>query len=318
MKKIQFLSLAFCWFLGACTLGQTHEFAPPQQEIVYQAIQTDMDGEDRNATQVGFINSDGSGNTLVDVGFRAGVPVYSRKMQGLLFHVGGINPVDLDPLATQGDLIFLTPEGKSRKCKSINFAWFITPTTDPNVVFVHKREELLLLDIESCSIVKTLLKTKDGQIGAALLSESEKYVIFYGNTPYYGDAYGGVNRNNLATNIFIMPVDSAIPQKVVERALNASISPDDKKIAFVRENGIYLSNLDGSDQIRLVPLNSDDDEATLFPFPQWSPDGRYLIYHKCQNTKCYHLKDFSMYIFDLEAMAETKIADNGLFPTWIR
>jgi Tol biopolymer transport system component len=115
-----------------------------------------------------------------------------------------------------------------------------------------------------------------------------------------------------------MPVDSAVPQKVIETALNGSISPDDENIAFIREDGIYISNLDGSEQKRLVTLNSRYHEVTFYPFPQWSPDGRYLIYHRCQNTQCYRLKDFSMYLFDLETMIETKIADNGLFPTWIR
>lgn len=309
MKKILFLSLAFCWVLSACTLGQTHKFVPPQQEIVYQAIQSGSGGEDRDATVVGFINKDGSNNTLVDVGFRAGQPVYSREMQGLLFHVGKTNPVDIGPYDTNGDVNFLTPEGKFRKCKA-NATWFISPTTDPNIVFVHDREELQLLDIKSCSIVKTFLEKND-LIGAALLSESEKYIIFY-----YGDTYP-----NLDTNIFVIPVDSAVPQKVIGTALNGSISPDDEKIAFVRKNGIYISNLDGSEQTKLVSLNYSEsvhEEVSLFPFPQWSPDGRYLIYHKCQNTECYHLRDFSMYIFDLETMVETKIADNGLFPTWIR
>jgi hypothetical protein len=304
MKKILFLSLAFCWVFGACTLGQTHEFASPQQEIVYQAIQSGE--EDRDATVIGFINKDGSGSTIVDIGFRAGQPVYSRKMQGLLFHVGNTNPIDIDPYATFGDVVFLTLQGNLRKCKSNDATWFITPTTDPNIVFVHDREELQLLDIRSCSIVKTLLKKND-LIGAASLSESEKYVIFY-----YGNTYP-----NLNTNIFVMSVDSTVPQKVIETALNGSISPDDEKIAFVQKNGIYISNLDGSEQTKLVSLELQG-EVSLFPFPQWSPDGRYLIYHKCQNKECYHLKDFSMYLFDLETMVETKIADNGLFPTWIR
>lgn len=307
MKKILFVSLAFCWALSACTLGQTHEFAPPQQEIIYQAIQSGE--EDRDATVIGFINKDGSNNTLVDVGFRAGQPIYSREMQGLLFHVGKVNPVDISPNATYGDISFLTPQGGLRKCKA-NATWFIYPTTDSNIVFVNNYAKLQLFDIKSCSIVKTLLERND-PIDAASLSGSEKYVIFY-----YGDTYP-----NLDTNIFVLPVDSAVPQKVIETALNGSISPDDEKIAFVRKNGIYISNLDGSEQTKLVSLNYSEsvhEEVSLFPFPQWSPDGRYLIYHKCQNTECYHLKDFSMYIFDLETMVETKIADNGLFPTWIR
>ena len=310
MKKILLLSFALSWFLDACMFGRIQAFDPPQQEIVYQAIQSGSGDEDRYATVIGFINKDGSGNTIVDVGFRAGQPVYSREMQGLLFHVGKINPVDIGPYATNGDMYFLTSQGNLRKCKSNAITWFITPTTDPNVVFVHSLDKLQFLDIKSCAIVKTLLE-KDGALGAASLSESEKYIIFY-----YGYTYP-----DLETDIFVMPVDSEVPQKVIETALNGSISPDDKKIAFVRKNGIYISNLDGSDQIRLVSLSyseSAHDEVTLFPFPQWSPDGRHLIYHKCQNTECYHLKDFSMYLFDLETMVETKIADNGLFPTWIK
>jgi hypothetical protein len=124
---------------------------------------------------VGFINKDGSGNSIVDVGFRAGQPVYSRKMQGLLFHVGEINPVDIGPNASYGDLSFLTHQGKLRKCKA-NATWFISPTKDSNIVFVNNLTTLQLFDITSCSIVKTLIERSE-PIDAASLSNSEKYVI---------------------------------------------------------------------------------------------------------------------------------------------
>lgn len=309
MKKNLLFSFVLCGLLGACSLWPAQKFTPPQQEIVYQAIQDGME-EDRYATLVGFINLDGTKNTLVDVGFRAGLPVYSREMQGLLFHVGRVNSVDIDPGATGGDMYFLTNQGKIKKCK-IYANWFVVPTSESNIAFVHSLEysvKLQLIDITTCSVTKTLLERRD--INAASLSQSGKLVAF--------DA--GYTFPDLTTAIYVMSIDEAIPQKIIDHGLRASISPDDSQIAFVWDDGIYISKIDGSDQIKIVPLSYTESrsEVTLFPFPQWSPDGRYLIYHKCNNSDCYRLRDFSMYKFDLETWVESKIADNGLFPTWIR
>jgi Tol biopolymer transport system component len=147
-------------------------------------------------------------------------------------------------------------------------------------------------------------------IMSAMPSDSGNEVIFsevYSTLPNYRHA------------IYIMDIDSEITirKKIIEGGFNASLSPDEKKIAYVGDEGIYVANVDGSHQTLLVPIDFDF-VVNIYPQPFWSPDGTTLVYHKCTNTACYDLSDFSIYQVNVNTGVEKKIIAGGLFPIWIK
>ncbi|MCB0112433.1 MAG: PD40 domain-containing protein, partial [Caldilineaceae bacterium] len=64
-----------------------------------------------------------------------------------------------------------------------------------------------------------------------------------------------------------------------------SLSPDGTQVAFTRgggENGIYLINVDGSNERKIF------GERELLRSPKWSPDGRWLVFSRGDEfNKCY-------------------------------
>jgi Tol biopolymer transport system component len=61
-----------------------------------------------------------------------------------------------------------------------------------------------------------------------------------------------------------------------------------------------------------------DPLIDINPWPFWSTDGTTLVYHKCTNSACYDLSDFSIYQVNVNTGVEKKIIAGGLFPIWIK
>jgi Tol biopolymer transport system component len=117
--------------------------------------------------------------------------------------------------------------------------------------------------------------------------------------------------------IYIVDIDTGTTKEFLEGGFNASLSPDEKKIAYVGDKGIYVANVDGTHQTLLVPMNLDP-LIDINPWPFWSTDGTTLVYHKCTNSACYDLSDFSIYQVNVNTGVEKKIIAGGLFPIWIK
>jgi TolB protein len=77
-----------------------------------------------------------------------------------------------------------------------------------------------------------------------------------------------------------MDINTGKIQKVLEGGYNPSFSPDDTKIAYTDENGIYIADSNGANRQRLLSLFFPKIfDFDLLPTPFWSPDGTLLIYH---------------------------------------
>ena len=69
---------------------------------------------------------------------------------------------------------------------------------------------------------------------------------------------------------------SDTPEKLLARGVNASYSPDGRRLAFESSSGgdvnVWLSNADGSHPVQLTTSKSGSGT------PRWSPDGRRLVF----------------------------------------
>jgi len=105
---------------------------------------------------------------------------------------------------------------------------------------------------------------------------------------------------------------------MIPNAFDGAISPDGKKVAFVREtNGnydIWMQDVDGSDLLQLTSSQYGDFE------PAWSPDGKKLLFVSNRDSDGDVLKT-SIYILEISSNRETRLTnspratDGG--PAWL-
>jgi Tol biopolymer transport system component len=104
--------------------------------------------------------------------------------------------------------------------------------------------------------------------------------------------------------------------------MNPSISPDQKWVVYLASDGIRISDIDGLNSRKLVSANTMsvvNGQFLIFdsgepPQPQWSPDSKELIYHKCINQNCSNISDYNIYIYNLETNEETLVIEGGGVP----
>lgn len=97
--------------------------------------------------------------------------------------------------------------------------------------------------------------------------------------------FAGESRATRTFRIYVMPEEGGEPAAITPPGgddMGPAVSPDGRRIAFVsrRDGGKYqlhVMNFDGSGARRLV-----DDAAREHLVPQWSPDGRTLVYQASQ------------------------------------
>jgi hypothetical protein len=311
MKKMtRGILLTIFLVVSACSPNNIHEdITIPNTDIVYQAINNQLGNDAPSNDLLGFVNSDGSGNVLVKLYYRPYTPIVSKDWGGIVFRVNMRNPITLDE--SGGALYFLQSDGKYKICDQHYYESFFFPLPGKKSVLVSSAYSIDLLNIETCK-TQTLVKIPQEVpwkrfLVSATPSDSGKKAVFYEifSTPIQHDV------------IFILDIDSGKINAILEGGYNPSLSPDEKKIAYLGNEGIYVAQIDGTIKKLLVPISFNPHNG-LDPHPFWSPDGNMLIYHKCSNTVCKDVSDFSIFKVNVYTGVENKIIDGGLYPTWIK
>jgi serine/threonine protein kinase len=151
-----------------------------------------------------------------------------------------------------------------------------------------------------------------------------------------------------ANAIWIAEADGSNARAVIQGANWGALSPDGKQIAYhnLREEGIYVANVDGGNvrrlfggetccaqwspdgkrlafmqgnlrrgDVRIMLINADGSgasELTIGYNPAWSPDGNRLVYAGCANAA-----SCGLFVYDLRNRTTTMITrDIGGMPQW--
>jgi hypothetical protein len=310
-KKIYSLLLMIIMVSSACGSDRVENIAIPKADIIYQAI-TMIDDVKSSNNLIGFVNADGSGSVQIKLQYyRPYRPLVSKGQDGIFFGGDAGNPVGI--YGSNGPIYYLDQNGKYQICQ-LYYNPFYFPVHGRSSVLIVSQSRIDLLDIETCRIVKNLVKVSVGfpwtkQLGSATPSDSGNKVIF--------DEIYNTTTPTFRRVIYIIDVDTAKMNEVLEGGFNPSLSPDEKNIAYVGDGGIYIANADGTNRKLLVTI-SFDPYVNIYPWPFWSPDGTTLVYHKCNKKVCADVSDFSIYKVNVNTGVEVKIVDNGLFPNWIK
>jgi hypothetical protein len=314
MKKIKFVFSLIVLLLSASCSGAipAEKIDFPKTDIVYQAISNHFDLKQPTDNVIGFVNADGSGNALIKIKYRAHQPVFSKAWDGVFF-IEAREQYEILPYS--GYASFLGSNGEYKRCDSFGgnlYAGFVFPINGEKYVLATNSGYIQLLSLEDCNITKTLIQQhdsdKDRIESSAFPSNAGDQVIFN----FQNQALG-------TYQIKIMDINTGKIQNSLDGGENPSFSPDGTRIAYTKDDGIYIADVNGPNRQRLVSLSFPESfRLGLLPTPFWSPDGTLLIYHKCINQVCHDLSDFSIYKVDVTTGKQTKIVDGGLFPVWIK
>ncbi|MBN1763531.1 MAG: PD40 domain-containing protein [Methanomicrobia archaeon] len=117
-----------------------------------------------------------------------------------------------------------------------------------------------------------------------------------------------------SASIWRMNTETSEKKELAQRAMNPSLSPDGKLIAYVfketsnANRDIWIMNADGSNKKKLAS-NAGFDALS----PSWSPDGTKIVY---MGTVKYQWEKVSTWITEADGANNMQLASGAWFPRW--
>ncbi len=128
--------------------------------------------------------------------------------------------------------------------------------------------------------------------------------------------------------------DDAAPREIVVRdfrhgkawvigeGVNPTWSPDGEWLAYTGYDGLYVARWDGSQKRRVLPCTTQESMEDIWgwegpaiwwkwpPRPDWSPDGKWLIYHRREG------EGYNIYKLNVATGEEELLIRDGVHPQW--
>ena len=295
-------NLLFCLalLLSGCQSAWSQPF--PEAEIVYQT-------GDHDQPQIGFVNADGSNPVVLETGVYLAKPTWAS---------GGSQIYALAKSSqdhTLGYPAYWVSNSKFKQCRQwFNFTHIeeVVRADGSMQVLIMDTKVILFADLARCEPIEVLVDISDHgeQIlyGASLVSEGQ------------GLLYGLEKSQEVYNRDYqIMKMDLKTRQSVaLVQGINPSWSPNGLQIVYVQADGIYIMNADGTQPHQLIEhnfVNSYFWFSAMSPAPRWSPDGKWVVYHRCEQDSCF-VTENSIYKVDVATGIEQRIIDGGAFPDW--
>jgi Tol biopolymer transport system component len=308
--------------------GQENAVVLPDTEIIFQTT-TLYDSSEENDFQVGFVNSDGTGRTFFTIPKSARwwvTPYLDPK--SIVF------PIISDDNAL---LIFGTSAAPGYHASLI--IWEIGDRakecdTDTHVLSTVLRssfvsDQVILVWVNNFSFPLGLYEIDNcGRHGSAteIISSDSTYQYFWNGNVSKDQTWFVYSHGEEGKQIIYLRNLLTEEEKSLGVGAEPVWSPDGSKIAYISANGISIMDTEGTSQLLVEYQNPEHGgtPATAGDWPpilSWSPDSRWLTYHKCtlppsEDTLCRSIEDFSIFKVNITTGEETLITDGGLNPYW--
>jgi hypothetical protein len=287
----------------------------PDTDIVFQSMWTGT-----RANTLGFVDADGSNLTYVQVGCcRDGLPAFPAwtpdgdylifRAIRVVWHGGDLYAIGPDrrlisyptEVACCGGGAAITEDGRH----------FVINADPYGVKHLH------LVAIESGEIKETLITEPRQQAGVGIGTRAvHESRLVYRHRELIGD--------QTTSSLIVRDLDSG--QEIVLATAyfieKPALSPDGRSVAYTVANGIYVVPVTGGASRRIVGtavLRSFLGYPVAVPAASWSPDGEWLVYHRCTlpgQQYCGGLADYSIFKVNVETGEEILLVEQGLYPYW--
>ena len=257
-----------------------------------------------------FLDEESETTYELEIREKFGVPVWS--LDGIsLFGLSGFSP----GLYGGWPAFWNIQTGRVKTCKTqfpvgtrVQDAG--NPDNPMEVVFSRVRS-IDFFDISTCKYGKNLVNYDIAGRGSYVIagfsySRSEETLVFSMSIDQFSEIFR------------IISLDLKSKREVIlTEGINPDLSPDSQFIAYLGMDGaLYLMKADGSEQKLLVEELFWDSYHTDYAVqPEWSPDSKWLVYHRCVGDNP-PISDCTIYKVNIETGIEVKLAEGGVFPSW--
>lgn len=308
-----FLMLGTILILTGCQSTWRQPF--PDAEIVFQG---DNLVETANSREyyIGFVDSDGSDSVKIKTGMLFHGLTFGDYLIKPVWGVDSAQIFALEYGTIQNVMGFAAywKQGRVLKyCKNWYLPEQIQGLGSGKALINLNRKKVLIVDLAKCKEDRTLVDYSNDSLSILEIfgisySLNQDILLF------------GLENKSLGTyDLMSMDVTTG-ETNVLGQGLNPTWSPDGAQIAYVQTDGIYVMNKDGTQARKVLTQNIRFDESfwdvSWAPIPSWSPDGEWLVYHRCNEGYSCLIAESSIYKVEVATGKEIKIVDGGIFPDW--
>jgi len=313
MKTILLLSTTLILVINGCLRVPNKTI--PKADIVYESLnEFDSKIKSKIKPKIGFVNQDGTGKVDFETDLYYDKPVCLDDGKTIYFLMWNGHGTEF------GFLSYWKEKKRIHRCKTWHFVETfggIIPDTEARQSVINNgRAQILIVDHQRCDeldILADVIDDRSNRLFGASLSSDGKKLLYSQESGRYSQ--------NLEYSILVLDMDSKEIREIGS-GINPAWSPDGSKIAYIQYDGIYVMNADGNQNKLIFDVYLHSRHAYQGfthnpPYPRWSPDGEYLIYHRCPRggTVC-DIQEETIYKINIDTGEETKILEGGKYPYW--
>jgi hypothetical protein len=269
---------------------------------------------------VGFVNVDGSNPTYLDLVVKGygnpnitwpWRPVITGDNRTLI-----VKMVEYTQFVSSASLLAIwQTDALPILCKNWLYQQAPLLTADQSHIFIQVEQGIALYALDSCGTEEEPVEVFAGIFGTP--SPDFEHVAYASKT------------DNLYHNrvIFIQNIGNG-NKHIIGEGNFPTWSRDSEWLAYTGPDGIYVYSISDMQSQRVVIYPHPGNRAfplylggtaPIPPEVSWSPDGKWLVYHKWAGTKLTTVvdpSDYAIYKLNIETGEEIKIIDGGMYPYW--
>jgi hypothetical protein len=306
---VKFILLIY-FILGMSGCQSVWQKPVPESEIIYQVEEVNTSPYYR----LGFVNPTGEDNQIIKVTRKFSRPVWS--LDGNFLYGLSWNGDIYNGYPAYWDL----KKGKFGGC-NWQLPYFeqiqgYGNPENPYQVIVQDGTEILMMDLSQCKQVRTMvdyLHKPVHIIGFSYSYQQQKLIYGLIIEPH---------TNNTSYKLMLRDINTGVEVQLAE-GINPAWSPDGTKVAYIGLDGLYIIEINGDNNTprKIIDLESfypwsngsPNDFATI---PSWSPDGKWLVYHRCNTTNLCSMGESQIYKININDGNEIAIVQGGEYPSW--